>query len=107
MGIMRILNSRWWGVGAVAVVGSALLAGAAVREAGEAARSASRDTVESLRSRYNELLSKAERQSRHLRYVYRDMTSRDWGDVLSQVKEQGRTLKERLRQAARDRKNQR
>ncbi len=79
----------------------------AVREAGELARSASRDTVESLRIRYNELLAKAERQSRHLRYVYRDMTSRDWGDVLSQVKEQGRTLKERLRQAARDRKNQR
>src|SRR5256885_3703394 len=30
MGIMRILNSRWWGVGAVAVVGSALLAGSAL-----------------------------------------------------------------------------
>lgn len=30
MGIMRILNSRWWSVGAVAVVGSALLAGSAV-----------------------------------------------------------------------------
>ena len=30
MGVMRILNSRWWSVGAVALVGSALLAGSAV-----------------------------------------------------------------------------
>ncbi len=61
------------------------------------------EKAEALRAKYNELLGKAERYSRHLRYVYQDMSSRTWSDALSQVKERGRELKARLRTAAKDR----
>jgi len=54
------------------------------------------EKVEALRAKYNDLLAKAERQSRHLRYVYRDMTSKTWADTLNRVKESGRELKARL-----------
>lgn len=63
------------------------------------------DTVDALRLKYNELLAKAERQSRHLRYVYRDMSSRRWSDTLEQVKRSGLDLRARLREAKADRKN--
>ena len=53
----------------------------------------------SLRRRYAELLGKAERQTRHLRYVYRSMSSSTLSAALAQLSEAGRRVK-----AERDRK---
>lgn len=59
----------------------------------------SKEKAEALRARYNELMDKAERYSRHLRYVYRDMSSKTWSESLERVKETGRELKARLKSA--------
>lgn len=63
------------------------------------------EKVAALRSTYNELLEKAERYSRHLRYAYRNMSSKTWSDALDLVKENGRELKERIQSAVRSRKS--
>ncbi len=51
------------------------------------------EAAENLRLRYEELLTKAERSSRHLRYTYRDMTSQKLSALLSAVAEASRRVK--------------
>ena len=46
--------------------------------------------VSAMRQRYNELLAKAERQSRHLRHAYSGMTSKRLSDALTQVPDASR-----------------
>ena len=54
-----------------------------------------------LRRRYSVLLRKAERQTRHLRYVYRSMSSSTLSTALSQLSEAGRrAMSERARKRA-------
>lgn len=54
-----------------------------------------------LRRRYSALLRKAERQTRHLRYVYRGMSSSTLSTALSQLSEAGRrAMSERARKRA-------
>lgn len=67
----------------------------------------SRDTdLAALRKRYSELLNKAERQTRHLRYVYRSMSSSSLSTALSQLSEASRRAKaERIRKRAERRQN--
>ncbi|SBW00125.1 conserved membrane hypothetical protein [uncultured Eubacteriales bacterium] len=48
------------------------------------------EATEKLRAKYDELLAKAERSSRHLRYVYGDMSSKKLSSSLSAVAEAGR-----------------
>ena len=46
--------------------------------------------VSAMRASYNELLAKAERQSRHLRHAYSNMSSKRLSDALNQVAEASR-----------------
>lgn len=60
-----------------------------------------------LRRRYSALLRKAERQTRHLRYVYRGMSSSTLSTALSQLSEAGRrSMAERAGKRAARRKRQ-
>ena len=51
------------------------------------------EATEKLRARYEELLTKAERASRHLRYAYRSMSSQKLSSPLSAVTEASRRYK--------------
>lgn len=56
--------------------------------------SAPGEAVEKLRAKYDELLVKAEQQTRHLRYSYSHMTSKSLSEALSDVAEASRRRKE-------------
>ncbi|MEG0764743.1 MAG: hypothetical protein RR403_01745 [Pseudoflavonifractor sp.] len=56
----------------------------------EDARDNLSDRGEALRMKYNDMLDKAERQSRHLRYAYGDMTSKDRPKALEALREASR-----------------
>lgn len=51
------------------------------------------ETAEKLREKYDELLAKAEKASRHLRYAYRDMSSKKLSHSLSAVADAAREQK--------------
>lgn len=52
------------------------------------------ENTAALRAHYNELLAKAERASRHLRYTYSGMSSKRLSDALNQVSEASRRTRE-------------